>query len=1262
MFDKRLLALVPVGTRFAFASVALRVGALVAQVVALLTIASLLDSVVAGMRPDWVSSALTIAVALVAMLVMLSFSRWFEGRAASQLQVTVCSEVFGKLARLGVDHERALSDARAVSLMGEGVELLKPYLSRYLPQFVYALAAPLLLFAVVAAKSALAAAVMLLCVFLMPVTIMLLMRRAKGFMGEHWGTYVDLGASFLDAVRGLVTLRVFGSDADEQRKLDEEAEGFRQVTLRLLKAQLGSVALMDLFTYGGIAVGTVAVAIQLAIGGLSVGDALAVLLLASGFFTPMRAFGSQFHTGMNAAPVLEELFCLLDAPEPEYGDIELDAEQASILVRNMGYSYGAEREDAALEGVDLEIWPNSFTGIVGKSGSGKSTLARLLAGELRGYEGSITCNGIELSQLSPRSLNRLVTVVSRQSHVFKGSFRTNLLIAAPKASDAALWEALRQAHLDEYVLSCGGLDAMVDAQGASLSGGQCQRLCFARALLRNTPIYIFDEATSNVDAQSEQLLMAAIQKLALSKTVVIATHRLSQLRFADEILVLDEGRVAERGTHGELLSHGGIYRSMWDSNAELERFAAEVEEGLPPEKPSALQEALGKMPGMMSGIMGAFVSIMQAERYGSAGTGAAPSGHPAWIPLPDYEQGMSERPEDAAAAAGGGVEDAPCAPTGMKGFVDATLGDLSDDETAEIRAAMGTVRDCLAKPVQAQVRVVAQPPVSRSAFAIAAKLMGLTRDMLGELALASALGLLSQLAAVGVAVFGALALLAAVGMGADSLNLQAALLAAAACALVRGPLHYAERLLTHDQTFKTLARIRSAVFAKLRTLPLGKLAARDAGDKVSLLTSGVELLEGFYSRVCSPLLAALLLAVLVLVALLFIHPALALVALASYALVAVAIPVLGERMTRKRGAELHAYSVLMTGFLIDSLEGMSELVRFGRASEFGDELIGHMESLGAGSDSFSKRTALFSSLAHACSLVCIAGFVLVAAALVLGGVVATPVAVACCLGFTASMSPMVDIAGLGFSLHQTLAAADRVLDVLEDPSCDTREGEVELAGFGGMSVRDVSFGYDGVQVLDDISFEIEAGEFVGISGKSGAGKSTLLQLMMRFADPDAGEVSVDGVLLPQVSAESLRAVIGYMPQETYLFDGDLRRNLLVARPQATDAELEAAIETAALAPLVARLPQGLETPVAGEGGGLSDGERQRLGLARVFLSGAPLLLLDEPTSNLDALNEAAILRALCTGAGERTIVIVSHRKAVAAIVDKLLVVETDRES
>ena len=1280
MFDKRLLALVPQGRQFVVASVALRWLALIAQTALYFLLATALGKTLDGMTIDFVMLVAECLACVALCFALSALGRWFASRASACVQATVSQAIFDKVVRLGGTRRRFVSDSDVSQLMGEGVELLKPYFSQYLPQFFFAVLAPLTLFVVLVPVNVPAAAVLLMCVPLMPGAIMMLMKRAKRYMGDYWGSFVDLGGAFLDAVKGLTTLKVFGSDADEQARLQKQAEDFRKITMKLLKVQLGSVIFMDLFTYGGIAAGVLVALAQVALGTLGVTDALVVVLLSSSFFMPMRSFGSQFHTGMNAGPVINQLFVLLEAPEPALGSASVDAEQVTIKVCDMSYSYGRGKDGAsdALQGINLEIRPNSYIGLAGPSGGGKSTLAGVLSGDLVGYTGSITANGVELSDMSREALSNLVTVVSQDSHVFQGSFRGNLQMARPDATDPAMWEALRQAKLDEFVLECGGLDALVMGEGANLSGGQRQRLCFARALLRNTPVYIFDEATSNMDAQSEQLMMAAIQNIALRKTVIVASHRLKQMVYADEILVMEDGVVAEQGTHVELMKHQGTYRDMWDKTAELESFAQQVVEELPPDEPSAIDAAIAKMPGMMADVMTAFVSIMKSERYNGVGTSAMPDGHPAWIPLPNYKPGMSREDADAVADA----DSTPAAQTsffgidgpksddaigqdaskGMGGFMDATLGALEDEEAEEIRQAMVSLKDSLGMTPQVKVHVQAPPPAKRPALRIVRDLISLTRDAVPELALAAILGGMGWLCTAGTLAFGASGVLSVAGLSAP-LGFGASIVCAILCAVLRGLLHYAERLLTHDQTFKTLELIRGKVFEQLRQLAPAKLESRESGDLIALLTSDIDLLEGFYSRACAPVLAVALALVIFFIVLACIRWQLALWAAVSYLLIAVIVPIVSTRITRERGAELRAYAVTMTGFLLDSLAGLDDLLHFGRAKEYADELGEHLGSLTSGEDGFSKRTALLAAIPQAFAAVALTGMVVIVGGLCASATMSPVLGAIACVLFMASLDAAISVASLGFSLHQTLASADRVLDILEEePAITDAQDATAIDGFEGLLVDGVSFGFDGIKVLEDISMQIDPGTFVGITGKSGVGKSTLLKLLMRFWDVESGQVCINGIDVRDIRLDSLRGMQSYMTQDTYLFQGTLKRNLLVACPDASDEQIRAAIERAALDDVAARLPQGVDTYLGAGGEGLSCGERQRVGLARAFLHDAPLMLLDEPTSNLDALNEAAILRALCLGAQDKTVIIVSHRKAVAAIVDKLLVIESDRES
>ncbi|WP_322353752.1 ATP-binding cassette domain-containing protein [Paratractidigestivibacter sp.] len=1217
LFNVRFLKMLPEATKTVVVCVVLKLLALVAQVASFVVLAGAIG---AGSLPT--GGLLTCAAFIVAYFLLSAAARRAGSVAGSRAAATLTKDLFSKVVELGPARARVISDAECTTLMGEGVSRLRPYFASYLPQFFFALLAPLVSFCALAPTCLPAALVMLLCVPLIPGSIMMFMKQAKRFMGEYWGTYVDLSGSFLDAIRGLTMLKGYRADGRWHRRLDAEAEEFRQVTMRLLNVQLGNVTLMDLFTYGGMAAG-IAVAWGIyAAGGLDLSGLALVVLLAPGFFTPMRSFGSLFHTGMNANAVIDQALALLDAPLPARG--EKDCAEGLPAIEVEGASFAYSDGMPALKDVALEVPFNSLVGLTGASGGGKSTMARLVAGLLGAdYQGSVRVCGIELREIDPASLRSVVTYVGPSTHVFKGSVRSNLRLAKPEATESELWGALKNAQLDNFVLARGGLDMEVAEGGRNLSGGQRQRLCFARALLRDTPIYVFDEVASNIDQVSETAINDGIQRLSVHKTILQVSHRLLPLAWADEIYVMGEGQVLEHGEHQVLLARGGAYRRLWDQLAELESLArvSGVEYDQETYVPSEAELKVAKIaarraiPLMGGRAMEAALEVMSYRRYFEAPTADVPDGHPAWIPLPDY----GEKPEKAG----------------------------SDSNKAQVSDSVEP-----GKPVGGSEAPAATAPVSRGALATIRGLVGLTSDMTGEVALASVLG------ALGIAMAAAVPTLGVLGAAGVVPALLAAVCLAAA-AVVRGILHRRERLLTHDQTFRTLALIRSRLFGKLRELAPARLASRDTGELIGLLTSDVELLEGVYSRSLGPCLSASLAAAATTVALAFVAPALGLVALLAFATLGIALPALSARLTSARAREISGYGALMTTFLLDCLSGMDDLAQCGRADEYAAEMDAHVDSLDGGEKDLSLATAALAAAgdAGALAFTCAA----VAAGLSAAGPVAALAATAV---LQAVLFPVVDCGRLGFSLQATLAAAERVLDVLdENPETQNIAGESPAGLFACAGLESASFAYaDGDPALSDLSLRVEKGQVLRLIGPSGVGKSTALRLLMRWWDPDAGAAYLNERHLFDVNSEDLRAAEAFMEQDTYLLAGTLRENILVAAPGATEAEFARAIKDAALADVAARLPQGLETPVGEGGSPLSDGERQRVGLARAFISGAELLLLDEPTSNLDALSEAAVLGALAKNRGQRTVVVATHRRAVASVATDTLVLQGDRRS
>lgn len=540
------------------------------------------------------------------------------------------------------------------------------------------------------------------------------------------------------------------------------------------------------------------------------------------------------------------------------------------------------------------------------------------------------------------------------------------------------------------------------------------------------------------------------------------------------------------------------------------------------------------------------------------------------------------------------------------------------------------------------------------------RLVGLVRPLAPWMALAVVLGVLGFGAAIFLTVFGVYALVDLAGFP-QTVGYGVALALVAVCGVARGPLRYGEQLCNHYLAFKLLALVRDRVFAALRRLAPAKLEGRDKGDLVSLVTGDIELLEVFYAHTLSPAIIAFVVSAGMTAFVATISPALGLLALASYLLVGVAVPYASSKASGMGGRELREGLGGMNAFVLDSLRGLRETLQFGRAAERSRELDERMDELARAEARLKGRGALAMSLTNGLVLALDVAMVLASGTLCLSGAIAPDGALVATAALMSSFGPVIAVANLGSTLQQTLASGGRVLELLDErPQTEEVDDGVDLGTFSGAAVRRVDFSYGGHPVLDDVSLHIEPGSVVHLAGRSGSGKSTLCKLLMRFWDATRGVVEVSGTDVRRANTASLRETQGYMTQETHLFAGTIGENILLAKPSASPEELAEACRKAALSGLIERLPRGLDTPVGELGETLSGGERQRIGLARVFLHDAPFVLLDEPTSNLDSLNEAAVLRALSEGRGDKTVVLVSHRASTAAIADVEYTVDRGR--
>ena len=1174
--------MVPGAVKFIVADVAFQWVALACNIALFMVIGLFLQATLEGAADAGMAIGVlgASAAAIVVRMACQTAAQRMGRKAASCAKCSIRQQVYDKLAALGPAYSETVATAVAVQVSVEGTEQLESYFGQYLPQLFYALLAPLTLFVALAPLSLPAAVALLVCVPLIPASIVCVQKIARRTMRNYWGSYTDLGSMFLEAIQGLTTLKIYSADARKHEEMNGAAESFRKATMRLLTMQLNSITVMDLFAFGGAAVGMIAVLWQFSCGAATFAAAFSIVFLSSEFFIPMRTLGSFFHTAMGGMAAAEKMYAILDAPLPVDGAREVDPRDARVECCGVGYSYDGKRQ--VLEGVDFSAPRGSFIGVTGESGSGKSTLAGILSGANARYAGEVSIGGIDLRDISAESLRKTVTTVPFSSYVFKGTLRANLLLAKPDASDDELWGALAKCRLAGFVRESGGLDMEIAAEGANLSGGQRQRLAFARALLHDSPIYIFDEATSNIDAESEAAIISAARELAGSHTVIMISHRLSAIEHADEIYVLEQGKLVEHGTHSQLLARGCAYARLWESQSQLEAFA----------------QGDGEAASGETAIPGASATLGEGATLGAG------------APEPPYEA------------------DEPVQPA-----------------SADRRGASGTAA-----------------PRRRSNFSIMARLVGLTRPLLPVMALAIVLGVLGFLAAIFLTVFAAYGLLNAAGSwGVVPLGVACALVVV--CGVVRGPLRYGEQLCNHYLAFKILALVRDKVFGKMRTLAPAKLEGRDKGDLVSLLTSDIELLEVFYAHTLSPAAIALVVSVVMVAFTATLSPLLAAYAAFSYAVVGIAVPWISSKASGTGGREVRDSIGSMNAFVLDSLRGLRETLQFGRADDRALELACRMSDLAKVEGRLKDRTAVAMAATGAVVLALDMGMLLAAMHLANSGTIAFGPAAIACAALMSSFGPVIAVANLGSTLQQTLASGARVLDVLdENPQTVEIEDGVSLDGFSGAMASHVDFSYGDACVLSDVELSIQPGQVVRIAGRSGSGKSTLLKLFMRFWDVSSGAIEVSGRDVRRVATASLRQVEGFMTQETHLFAGTVRDNLAFAKPGASDEEIMAACEKASIAGFVRRLPAGLDTQVGELGDALSGGERQRLGLARVFLHDAPFVLLDEPTSNLDALNEAAVLRALADNRAGKTVLLVSHRPSAAAIADATYSVEHGRVS
>ena len=1397
MFDKRLFSLAPGVGRLVAAKVLCQWVGLLANVVFVVTVVVMLSPALAVVESafdpmfsmgdsglisrlfigfgyggfsaeTYVGCVLAIVVCAVLRFLMMRAAAYFGAEAAERVKLALREQLFNKMLAIGPSYSQHISTADVVQSAGEGIEQIQSFFELFLPQLFYAILAPVTLFFIVAPINMPTAVTLLVCAPLIVLIVGMVAMRAARVFKKYWGKYTDMGSVFLDNVQGLETLKTFDADAHAAKKMGEQAEQFRVMTMNVLQIQLRSLTAMDVVAYGGAAAGVGVSIWQYASGAaLPLAGVLLIVLLSADFFIPLRQLGSFFHVAMNGMTSTKRIFALLDTPIPAHGmqempefgasdngvdvcfddvsfryvDVNTDAAAAVSVAADTAVTAdmetgktgqiggksgvvgagktGMSKDDdgsvVALHGVSFTARRGQVTAIVGPSGSGKSTAVELLSGNLSGYEGCMwlqsgntgnnSTQRYQINDLSIESLTREIAIVAAQSHLFAGTLRDNLLMAKPDATESELWQALEAAHISDFVRAQSQeLDLAIEQGASNLSGGQKQRIAIARALLREPAVYIFDEATSSVDVESETLILQTIRALAdRGKTVIMVTHRMANAADADHVVVFEHGRVAEQGTHAELMRANGTYAKLFHAQQTVENIGLRNNATHSTSASHALKASDSAESVTQRAEMGLQVSD-SAETDNQLTKNTAQ--------LSDSPESVTQRAETTSRMSDSAETDAQGAKTGVR---------MSDSAESDAKTI----------------------PTSR----LIARLLKEVGPQRKYMIVACVCGTLGHLAATFLPVFGIAAAFAAVGSPVWNLSVPAALAAMAVCALIRGGMRYAEQFMNHNVAFRLLALFRAKAFAALRRLAPAKLAGKGKGDLIALVTTDVELLEIFFAHTISPVVIAIVTTVVYALALLTLSPPLAATLIIAHLIIGVILPKLFASAVRGIGPELRKESSALDDEMLDDMRGIGEIIRFGQ----GDARLASIQrctrSLWVKRVRLSVKNGDFAGF----GAVLVMLFTAIAAflAMTLCTAVSTaadmseglmwvgsvesnaPALVAAFVLLASSFGPTLALSALPANLTQTFASARRLFALMDEAPAVVEQGS-ERPEYQGMIMRDVTFGYgsgarvsgertsngrsehatgmsparpaeaqsSGEQgagiasqpVLDHVSLDVSRQGILGIQGPSGRGKSTMLKLLMRYWDPDSGTISLSDVPLPQVDAGWRRRVQTMMGQETYLFDGTIRENLAIAcndddfsdsgsnsgsnfcsnsssnaggdsgdSPDSDlahdipDSVLREALAKASALELVDALPNGLDTRVGELGGRLSEGEKQRIGLARMFLRDADLVLFDEPTSRLDSYNESVILGSI-NDLAERgsAVVLVSHRDSTMRIADRIL--------
>ncbi len=1097
---------------------------------------------------------------------------WLNEIAANAVAVRVKTDLrerlFAHILALGPAFSRSERTGELTAAAVEGIEALDAYFSQYLPQLVVSTLVPISILILVFPLDPLSGIILLLTAPLIPFFMYMIGRGAEVVTRRQYETLSRLSAHFLDSLQGLTTLKLFGQSKAQTQNIAKVSDQFRDTTLKVLQVTFLSAFALELLATISTAIIAVEVGLRLLYGQMQFHEALFLLILAPEFYLPLRMLGLRFHAGMAGTSAARRIFQILDMPAAGE-QLSVISEKSlpeisTITFENVSFTYPSEGKPA-LENINLTIERGRHIALVGKTGAGKSTFVNLLLGFIRPTSGTIIINQLPITNYQ---LPNHIAWVPQRPYLFHDTLAANIRLGKPNATHEEIALAARAAHLDEFIESLPEkYEAVIGEGGARLSSGQAQRLALARAFLKGAPILILDEPTSSLDPETESWLEESTRRLMQNRTVITIAHRLNTIFNADQIIILDEGRVVETGAHQELIAQGGVYAKMVKVN----------------EARSGKEEVKSKKQEVKSGDK--VSSPSQTSHSSLLTTYAEPSNLPLSITsnqLPVFFR--------------------------LTSFLNGSWNWVA------LSVLLGSLT-----------------------IGSSVALMGASAWLISEAALRPSIAVL-EVAIVGVRFFG----------------------------IARAVFRYLERLVSHNVTFKLLGRLRVWFYEKIEPLAPARLMDYRAGDLLARIIGDVETLENFYVRVVAPPLTAILVAVGTSIFLASTDPRLAALLIGFFLLLGLVLPILAQTMSQRPGVEAIARRADLHVQLVDGIQGLADILSFGR----GNDRLAQIKNTGKEYGDSQKRMAringIFSGLTtfltnFALWLVLFLAIPQISAGHINGAMLATLALLS--LASYEAVTPLPLAAQMWTSTREAARRLFEVVDtepvIKEDirySKLDDRTSNIKLSA---IEFSNLSFTYPGsaVPALQHITFNLQPSTSIAIVGPSGAGKSTLANLLLRFWDYESGEICLGEESLKAYAPDAVRERIAYVSQNTYFFNTSVHENLRMARRRVTKEEIEAAARAAQIHDFITGLPKGYDTLIGEQGLRLSGGERQRLAIARAILKDAPILILDEPTANLDALTERQVLETLFALMRRKTSLLITHRLIGLENADEILVMD-----